>query len=193
MSLEASEVRVAGTGHIWRAPVGTAFPANISTVVDETLYTELGYTSVDGVKFSFGRDVAEVDAWQSRDALRIITKATPRTVEAKFLQMNENTWNTAMGGGTWTTPTPGNYLYQPPAADYEDVFTYIVESHDGALKYRWCFRNVQNISGVDVELKRTDATMLPIVVKVLAADGGLPPYDFQTNDANLGDYAQAGS
>lgn len=194
MSLEASEVVVAGTGHVWRATVGTAFPANISTAVDETLWAELGYTTPDGVKLSFGRDVQEVFGWQSRNPLRIITKEQPRTIMCSFLQFNQNTWLTANGGGTWTTPTAGNYLYQPPAPDYEDTFAYIVEASDGtAHKYRFCFRKVENMAGVDFDLKRTDALMLPVTVKVLEADGGLAAFDFQTNDANLGDATQSGS
>lgn len=193
MSLEASELAVAGTGHVWRAPVGTAFPADISTPVNEVAWIELGYTTVDGVKFNFGRDVNEIYAWQSRDPLRIIIKTTPRTIDATFIQFNQNTWVTAMGGGTWTTPTAGNYLYQPPAADAEDRFAYIVEASDGADKYRWCFRVVQNLSAFDLVLKREDVVMLPVSVKVLAADGGLAPFDFQTNDPNLGDATQAGS
>lgn len=193
MSLEANELAVAGTGHIWRGVVGTAFPTDISTAVDETLWTELGFTSTDGVKFSFGRDVQEIFGWQSRSPLRIITKEQPRTIAASFLQFNQNTWVTAMGGGTWSTPSAGKYLYQPPAADYEDVFAYIVEASDGSSKYRWCFRKVQNMSGVDFNLTRTDVITLPVTVKVLEADGGLAAFDFQTNDADLGDYTQAGS
>lgn len=193
MSLEASEVAVAGIGYLWRAPVGTAFPANISTVVNETLWTELGYTAPDGVKFSFGRDVKEVFGWQSRDPLRIITTQTPREIDATFLQFNQNTWLTAMGGGTWTEPTADNFLYVPPDDDVEDEFAYIVQAEDGTDLYRWCFRKVQNMSGVDFGLTREDAIMLPVKVKVLSADGGAKPFDFQTNDPNLGDATAAGS
>lgn len=192
MSLEASEIAVAGTGHIWRAPVGTAFPS-ASGSVDETLWTELGYTSTGGVRFSFGKNVTEIMGWQSRDALRVIVKDTPRTVAADLLQTNQNVWNTAMGGGTWTEPTNGYYKWTPPAVDYSDEFALIVQAEDDDLWYRWCFRKVLNTTGVEFAANRENALMFPVTVKVLAADGGLEPFEFYTNDANLGEFADAGS
>jgi hypothetical protein len=193
VSLETAEIAVAGTGKIWRAPVGTAFPTNISTAVLETAWTELGYTSTGGVRFSFGRNVTEVFGWQSREALRIITKDTPRTIAADFLQFNQNTWATALGGGTWVEQSAGNYQYTPPSDSSIDEFAYIVEASDDAAVYRWCFRKVANISGVDFALTRENPVMLPVTVKVLAADGGLGPFVFQTNDENLGRFQDAGS
>lgn len=194
MTLEASEIAVAGTGHVWRAPVGTAFPANIDTAVSEPSWTELGYTSTGGVRFSFGRNVKEVMGWQRRDALRIITVDTPRTIAVDFLQFNQNTWSTALGGGSWTEATPDNYEYTPPADDEVDEFAYIVEAEDDGEKYRWCFYKVSNQSGVDFALTRENPIMLPVTVKVLAPDDAtLRPFKFQTTDPNLGDYTAAGS
>lgn len=193
MSLESSEVVVGGTGHVWRAPVGTAFPTNISTAVNEALWTELGYTTEDGVHFAFGRNVNEIMGWQSYDPLRIIVTSVPRSIKATFLQFNQNTWNTAMGGGTWTEPTNNNFLYVPPSPGTLDQFAYIVEWTDGSLSYRFCARKVQVIDPIEFDLKRTDPINLPINVKVLAADAGANPFDFYTNDENLGDYTLAGS
>lgn len=193
MSLEPDEITVAGTGRIWRAPVATAFPTNITAAVNEPTWTELGYTKPDGVKFSFGREVTKVMGWQTRDALRIITTNIPKSISATFLQFNQNTWATAIGGGTWTEPTAGNFLYAPPADDSIDEFAYIVECSDGAFVYRWCFRKVANTSGVDFSLTRENPIELPISVEVLAADGGLVPYFLQTNDSNLGRFSDSGS
>lgn len=192
MSLEANEVAVAGTGNIWRAPVGTAFPTNISTAVNETLWTELGYTTEEGARFSFTRNITEFMGWQSMDVLRILTTATPREIAFDFAQFNQNTWATAMGGGTWTGSSP-NFEYAPPAASAVDEFALIVGATDGSDHYRWCFRKVMNQSGVDFSLTRSNPIILPVTVKVLAADGGLGPFIFQTDDPNLGDATQAGS
>lgn len=193
MSLESSEVVVAGTGHVWRAPVNTAFPADISVAVPEVSWTELGYTDINGVKFTMGRDIQEIPAWQSVDPLRVIIKATPRTMAHTFLQFNQNTWNTAMGGGTWSSPGAGKGLYVPPDPSVPDQFAEIVEWSDGANKYRFCARKVMVEDPISFTLARTDAIMLPITVKILAADNGANPFDFQTNDANMYDATQAGS
>lgn len=192
MSLESSEVAVGATGHIWRAPVGTAFPTNISTAVNESLWTELGYTTEEGVRFTFGRETNEVGAWQSYDPVRIISTKIPKEIAHDFLQFNQNTWATAMGGGTWTGTSP-NFEYTPPAESYVDQFAEIIEFTDGDSSYRFCYRKVQNMSGVEFSLTRENPVVLPVTVKVLAADGGLSPFVFQTNDADLGDATQAGS
>lgn len=193
MSLEADELVVGQTGHVYRAPVGTAFPTNISTAVSAPNWTELGYTTEDGVKFSFGRDVEEVMAWQSYDPLRVITKGVPKEVTATFLQFNQNTMATAMGGGAWTETSPGNYEYTPPDEGDIDEFAYIVEFIDGDYSYRYCFDRVQNMSGVEYTVNRSNPIELEIKVKVLAAPNGGKPYKLQTDDPNLGLSAQAGS
>lgn len=193
MSLESSEVVVGATGHIWRAAVGTAFPATIGTVVDETLWAELGYTSEDGVGFNLGRNVNEVMAWQAFDPLRIIVESVPKEITYELLQLNQNTWNTAMGGGTWTEPSAGNYLYVPPVESFIDEFAMIVQFEDGDNLYRFCFRKVMNQSGVEFSTSRSENIGLPVTVKVLGADAGAAPFDFQTNDANLGEAVEAGS
>lgn len=192
MSLESSEVVVGSTGHLWRAAVGTAFPTNISTAVNETLWTELGYTSTEGVGFNFGRETNEVEAWQSYDPLRVISTKIPKEISAEFLQFNQNTWATAMGGGTWTGSAP-NFVYEPPDESFIDEFALIVEFSDGDDDYRFCYRKVSNMSGIEFSTSRENPIMLPVTVKVLAADGGLKPFIFQTNDTNLGDATLAGS
>ena len=192
MTLEANETKVGATGHIWRAPVGTAFPTNISTAVDETLWTELGYTSEEGVRFKFSREVTELGAWQSYDPIRILTSKVPKEIAHDFLQWNQNTFATAMGGGTWSGSAP-NFEYVPPAPEELDQFAEIVELQDGDDLLRLCYYKVQNMSGVEFAATRENAMILPVTVKVLAADGDNPPFRFQTNIADLGDATLAGS
>jgi hypothetical protein len=193
MSLESSEVVVGLTGHIYRAPVGTAFPTNISTAVNDALWTELGYVTEDGVTFNFGREVQEIMAWQSFDPLRVIPTAIPKTIAWVPRQLNQNTFATAMGGGTWSEGTPGNYEYEPPDESDVDEFALIVEFADGDQNYRFCYRKVMNQEGVEFVVNRQDSINLSTSVKVLAADAGAKPFIFQTDDANLGEFAEAGS
>ncbi len=193
MSLDATEIVVGLSGHIWRAPVGTAFPANASTPVDEDDWIELGYTTVDGAQFNFARSVERVMGWQSREALRILVTEEPKSLSFTALQWNQNTNATALGGGTWTEPTPGNFEYQPPAEDEVDEFALIVEFEDDGEVFRFLFRRVMNTSGVEFAVTRTDALKLPITVDVLAAPNGAKPYAIQTTFESLGDPTEAGS
>lgn len=193
MSLEPEEIVVAGNGHLWRAPVGTAFPVNIDTAVDETLWAELGFTSEAGPRFTFGRETTSIKGWQSRDPLRIITTATPRSIKADLMQLNQYTFNTAMGGGTWSTQSAGLYKWTPPAPEFVDEFALIVELIDGAEKVRFCYRKVYNQSATEIAAVNNAALMLPVDFAVLTADGGADPFEVYTNIDDLGLLTASGS
>jgi hypothetical protein len=190
MALEAEELFVAGTGHIYRAPLGTAFPASISVPVAAP-WVDLGYASEEGARFSFGRDVNEIMGWQSQDPLRIVTTSIPKEITVDLMQLNQNTWKTALGGGTWSEPSPGEYEWTPPSESFTDEFAMIVEGTDNDRNFRFCFYRVMNMSGVEFAMVRENPIMLPITVKVLSNDNG--SYFVQTDDANLGDIAEAAS
>lgn len=192
MSLESGEIAVGATGNVWRGTVGTPFPTNISADVDETLWTDLGFCSEEGVRFKFNRETTELGAWQSFDPVRILTSKIPKEIAHDFLQWNQNTWATAMGGGTWSGSAP-NYVYTPPPPEELDQFAEIVELRDGDEVIRLCYYKVQNMSGVEFAATRDNAMILPVTVKVLAADGTNPPFIMQTNIADLGDATMAGS
>lgn len=193
MSLEPEEILVASTGHLYRAPVGTAFPDTIDDDVDETLWTELGYTSEAGPRFRFGRDTTAIRGWQSRDPLRILVTATPRSVAADLLQLNQNTFDTAMGGGTWETQGAGLYHYTPPADSAVDEFALIVEFEDGDERVRFGYRKCFNQSATEFALVNNAPVMLPVDFAILAADGALDPFEVWTNIDDLGLATASGS
>lgn len=185
MSLDSSEVRVAGTGHIYVAPVGTDFPASITEAVDTDDWAELGFVSEGGAKFKFGRDVTDVPAWQSYDPVRKIVTATPKSIAFDLEQWNRETIELALGGGEWTEPSPGEYEFEPPAESFIDERALIVEMTDGDVNYRFCYRKSTNTAGVEFALVRANAAMFPISMDVLAADAGAKPYFIQSDDPAL--------
>lgn len=98
----SKEIRVAGTGKVLvAAPVGaTGAPAApIDTTVAWTGWTELGYTSTDGIKLSKKDKIDQVDGWQSVSALRYIYSDRELTVKFQLLQINKSTLPFFMGGG----------------------------------------------------------------------------------------------
>lgn len=194
MSLEGSEVRVAGTGHVYVAPVGTPFPADITVTPSFAAgWRELGYCTEDGARFSFGRDVNSIPAWQSFDPVRKVISALPKTVAFDLLQFNHFTWELALGGGTFTEPSPDKFEYEPPDESFVDERALIVQMSDGDLDYRVCYRRALNENGVDFAFVRADAVTLPITMGIMAADDGAKPFKIQTNDPNFGDLVEAGS
>lgn len=194
MALESSEVRVTGTGHVYVAPVGTAFPTDISTAVSHAAgWRELGYVSEEGARFSFGREVNEIMAWQSFDPLRLVVTAVPKQVQFDLMQWNQFTVSLALGGGTFTEPTSGNYLYEPPAEDFIDERALIIEGTDGDYDYRFCYRKSVNMEGVDFAFVRENPVLFPVTMRILAADAGAKSFLLQTNDPNIGELVEAAS
>lgn len=194
MSLESSEVRVFGTGHIYVAPVGTAFPASVDVTPSHAAgWRELGYVSEDGAKFKFGREVNEVGAWQSFDPVRMIVTKVPKEVGFDLLQWNHFSAELALGGGTFTEPSPNLYEYEPPAESYVDERALIIEGVDGDYTYRFCYRKALNVTGVEFDMVRQNPTVLPINMRILAADDGAKPFKLQTNDPNFGELVEAAS
>lgn len=184
MAFESEEVRAFGTGHVYVADVGTAMPADIGEAISSS-WVDLGYTDEQGPRFSFGRTVNEVPAWQSYDPVRVLIAAVPKTVAFDLLQINQHTLKLALGGGDVTEGSPGEYTYDPPDESFVDERALIITGEDGDYEYRFCFYKVLNQSGVEFPFVRGNPTKLAIEVKVLAAGGGLKPYLIQTDDPNV--------
>lgn len=194
MAFDSDEVRVTGTGHVYVADVGTAFPTTVSDPVSHnTGWVELGYCSEEGARFSFGREINNIMAWQAFDPIRKVVTAVPKSVSFDLQQWNQHTVKLALGGGTVTEPATDNYQYEPPDESYLDERALIVEGIDGDYTYRFCYRKALNESGVDFAFVRSDPVLFPITMGILAADDGAKPFLIQTNDPNIGEILDAAS
>lgn len=180
--LDGGEVLVTGLGHLYIAPVGAAFPANIAAAIDPLVWTNLGYVDPAGAKFDFGRNVNPIPAWQSYDPVRIVTKDVPKKITANLLQWNAATASLAMGGVVVTEDAPFQFHIEPQVESFVDQHALIVDGTDGTRTYRFCYRKVFNEGGVSFSFVRDLPAMLPVTLAVLAADGGLRPFFIQSND-----------
>lgn len=170
MAKNAANVRVALTGEVFVGNEGVSAPADIDTAPSGTDFTDLGYTTDDGVVFTFGKEVENIMGWQSADPLRILITEEPKTVEFTLRQLEKGTWIQAFGG-TITEPVPasGNFEWHPPDPGTAPVKFLIVQFTDGSIKYRFLFRRSQDQAEKEVTLMRTDAVNLPAEYQVLAA------------------------
>lgn len=183
-TFDGTDIVVAGTGKIWVGAVGAAEPAGIATTPGAG-WTELGYVSPDGVQFSFDRTVSDIFGWQSRDPLRTIITEEPKTISFSLMQIHEDTWKYAMGGGAVTSDGAAAFIYTPPAAGAVDERALMVEFTDGAKDYRIIYRRTMVNGAVTFSTVREDATVLPIEVRVLAPSAGTAAWVMQTNDAGF--------
>lgn len=197
MALDADQLVIPGTGHVYVGDANETFPATISSAVTTSGasgFVELGYTTEAGVGFSFGRVTKEIKSWQSGYPLRRLITDTPTSVSFSLLQFTYASFRLAMGGGAFGDAGSSNYYYEPPAADFVDERSIIIEASDGNYDYRWLFRRCVVSDTVDFNLMRTDPVAFPLKFDVL--ESGTPsqkPWAFQTNDPEIGQFALVGT
>lgn len=183
MALDATEVVVAGTGHVYRAPVDTALPTDIGNALSGS-WVELGYTTPEGVAFEFAKDTKDLFAWQSRDPIRTLILNEPKTATFTLMQWNNDTLDLALGGGEWTDTDTG-VEYEPADAGFVNEVALIIEFTDDDKNYRFCFKRALNKNPFSFSTLPDDAANLPIAMSVLAPADGSKAYKIQTDDAAL--------
>lgn len=179
MTKTADELVVGANGSIYTAPVGSTVPASIATALNAS-WLELGYATEDGVKWTDGKTVQPIRAWQSfYDLRRIITERMGSLVFS-LMQWNGETVKLAYGGGEITEPTSGAFRYTPPAPEEVDERMLAVEWVDGAYDFRLIFPKGMVSENVETTVTRTAAGLLPITFALLGEEGE-EPFILDTN------------
>lgn len=166
MALDATQVRVGLTGHLYAAPVATTMPADATTAL-AVAWKELGYVTEDGITIGSAANVAKIMAWQTQYEVRRMVTSRDQTFKFKLMQRNTETLKLAMGGGA-VTVSGAVSTYTPPVGgtSYERAFVFEVD--DGSVIDRWlCYRGVAVLSG-DVVQKKDEASVFDLEVGVLA-------------------------
>lgn len=162
MALNADELFIPGGGSVLIGDVGATAPDDTTTAWGDD-WTDLGYTSENGVTITPGMDITDVTAWQSRYPVRRIVTAETMEIAFELLQWNEDTISLAFGGGTWS-----GGVYTPPAAGTLSEYALGIEGVDGDNIERWIITRaiVTNVGGI--QLQRVGPAMLPITMSLLA-------------------------
>ena len=98
--LNSGQVRIAGTGRLLKAALGTALPVD-SVAAWGSGFVDLGYAD-DGFEMKQDLKRKEVNGWQTLELLRLITTALNRTFTFNLKQTNRDTLALAWGGATIT-------------------------------------------------------------------------------------------
>lgn len=175
MSFSSDEVVVGASGRIYVAPVGTTLPTSPTSSLDAA-FTDLGYTSEEGVTLSFTKNSEDVNVWQSAFPVRRLGVGFEASAAFTLRQWNADTVALAFGGGTVTEDDPGVYVYTPPSVEDVDERCAVIEWQDGTRTYRWVIARCTVSEGVETQLVRTGAADLPITLAVLGDDAGEPWY-----------------
>lgn len=167
--LDSSQIRVAGSGALWKAPLGTALPTDGSTAWGVG-FVNLGYES-DGFTLTQDYKTTEVSGWQSLEALRLIATALTRKLAFEAIQSNTVTVGLAWGGATITPTTGGKYSLDIPDSQLTD-FILGIDWNDGTTSQRLIVQRAALVSLATIKYVRTDAVKYPLEVQALKpADG----------------------
>lgn len=160
MAVDANDVVVGANGSVHVAPAGTAVPTTAVVALDAA-YIEVGYLSEDGVTFTDGAEVEDINAWQSFYPIRKIVTARSAGVEFVMKQWNEVTLKLAFGGGSIKRGGTST-TYAPPGPSDLDTRALVVTWADGVNDYRLVFPRGLVSGEVETQLVRTSAADLPI-------------------------------
>lgn len=180
MAKSASELVIGANGSIFTAPLLTATPTDIGDPLDED-FVELGYATDDGVKWTTGRTIVDIPAWQSFYALRKIVTEVEATLAFALMQWSRDTITFALGGGT-VTGTVGAYQYTPPDPSVIDERMLAVEWQDGDNNFRLIYTRGLVTENVETDVTRAAAAVLPVTFAALGS-AGVDPYILQTDSA----------
>jgi len=174
MAFQSEELVVAISGNVRLANLADApsLPADADGPTASTPdYTDLGYTTEDGVTFTATPTVEDINAWQKATPVRRLV--TARAIMAAFSleQWNQDNFALAFGGGEWSEPAAGVFRYDPPAdQDALPDYSLIVDFADGDRNCRVVIYRGNVTEAVETQLVRTGIAVLPVTFNGLSPD-----------------------
>ncbi len=184
----ANQIRVAGTGHIYVAPVGTVAPTDTAAAWSAT-WQDLGYTDETGVTYSKKDSFDPVGLWQSTIPGRMLAKSRDLQFKFNLTQLNSVTlplWGggNAVGAGTGI----GEYIFDvsPNFTPYERALGIEwTDTNSGTIIYRYICARAQVTDTSDQLLTRTKNLALQITMMGLAVDDNTPVVRMIMKDPNM--------
>lgn len=183
MSQNAAEVFVGRGLNIYLAPSGTALPTNLAA--PSASFTDLGYTSTDGVQMNFEATTEGITAHQSLEEIRRIKTAQSFTFSFNCMQWNDETMALAFGGGDWTN-VGGMWKYSPPAVE-DDLQEYalVADIEDGDINVRVTVERCIVDGSVETGITNSAAATMPISLRALKPVGGGDSFNFISDDVQF--------
>lgn len=182
MTLVSGQVRVAGTGELSLAPLGSTLP----TTADEDLdaaFVGYGYTTEDGVTLSKSVEREGIPAWQSSTPVRYLVTGQELTVACTFLQSNRDILKLWLASGDFAADggTGGGVRADVSIDPVGMQYVLVLDWRDDTISSRLILPKVEITETGDVTLAR-EATAFPVTFGALAPDEGTVLATWLTND-----------
>lgn len=182
MPNNANNVVIASNGKVYAGPTTTPAPTNYATALNAG-FLEMGFVSEEGATFTEGREITDINAWQSFYPIRKIV--TSRTVQVSFAlrEFNKRAVEFALGGTV--TKVAAEWQYVPPAPDVLQTKSVVLEWTDSTKGYRLYIPVGLVSDTVETTLSRTAAADLPITFDATDPGTGTNIYTLFTNDVSF--------
>lgn len=168
--LDATQIRVAGSGALWVAPVGSTGPTDSTTALDAA-FKNLGFTNTSGFVYTPSLKTNSVEGWQSVQALR--NYATSKTAKLAFTLQQVNAAILALAWNGTVTPSAGGVygISIPDDAEIPEQ-AIVADWVDGAINQRLYFPRASLITPPTQKFSRTAELNFPFEFQPLVPATG---------------------
>jgi hypothetical protein len=186
MALNAGDVRVAITGEMSVAPVGTVAPTSATSVLDAD-WVGLGYLSEDGTTEAPDESQELIKGWQNSATVRTVTTESNTTLTFTLIQSTKATLELYHKGSTIEAVTLGDGFRLNVLSPSPDVRAFVLDIIDGDVHERIYIPRGEVTERGEVTYASGEAVGYECTVTAYASDlgGGAigPMVKFSTNPA----------
>ncbi|MFH0243591.1 hypothetical protein ACGRHY_14455 [Streptomyces sp. HK10] len=180
MALVADEVRVAITGELFSAPLGTTAPTDASTALDAA-YKGHGYVSEDGVTENWDDSVDNIVAWQNATVVRAARTESVLTLSCTLIQTRGSNLELFYPGST--VEANADEWKIEVAAPTSDRRTFVLNVVDGDDLIRIHLGNAELTERGEVPYQSGSAVMYPVTITAYPDDNSVLMTKFSNSSA----------
>jgi hypothetical protein len=164
-ALSAPNVRIAITGAVWKAPLGSTLPTDGDPFAAlDSAFTNLGYISEDGVTEALDDSVDDVVAWQSATTVRSSTTQSTINLNFTMIETKGSVLSAFYRGSTISASGAGIWKMEvkPITADPS---IWVLDALDGTIYERSVIGNGEIVERGEVQNMNGGAKAYPVVVR----------------------------
>lgn len=185
MPVDSKNIRIAGTGTVWIAPVGTTLPTDSTSSVNAA-FVNAGFLT-DGFEVTQEYKTKDVEVWQSLEIVRQFPTNISRMVSFEAVEHNKQTVSMAWGGATITKGTGGAYSISIPSTYINSEYACVLDLSDGSVNQRIVLPRVTLNSLPKITAGRQDTIKYDFELQVLApTDNSAPVLIYGVDSNGLG-------
>ena len=168
----STEVRLAPSGSIYVADIGTTLPTN-ATMALNAAFDDLGYVDEDGVTITPSVELTDIMMWQSALPVKTTLDTVSFEVQFNMGQVNLTTWGLYFFVSDFTNNFGQAKLVIPSNPGSQEKALIIEYQDDEGDQTRLVFPRAVLADREGLQLVRNNAQLLGVTFRLLDTDGTL--------------------